>query len=142
MLPTMRMFSLFLMLPTLSTGLFLQPTKCDVDVGPQGSREPAVRDFDVPQECSNGTFRWAYPQKTVHLRFLNQYKRQISVCIRNDMLGEIFTIRDITHSIGMPMIIGDKESCTMKYREDITLRIDAPEILYYVGSILYQVYEE
>ncbi|XP_045194471.2 uncharacterized protein LOC123550099 [Mercenaria mercenaria] len=132
---------MFAILPVLSSGLFLN-TKCDVDVWPSEKRDPAVRVFEVPQECNNGTFRWDYPQKTVHLKFLNHYRRQMSVCIRDGMLGDIFTVRDITHTLGMPMVIGEKESCTLKYHEAITLRIDAPETLYYVGSILYHVYEE
>ena len=56
----------------------------------------------------NGTFLWDYPRKTVHLHFPNTKRDRMSVCIRDDILGNIFTVRDITHVLGFPMVIGRK----------------------------------
>lgn len=77
-------------------------------------RETSIREYIVPPDCINGTFRWDYPRKTVELHFTNLYHNQMSVCVRNGMLGNIFTVRDVTHTFGMPMIIGGK-CCPIHY---------------------------
>ena len=60
----------------------------------------------VPDGCLEGVFSWSYPERSVHLEFPNPGNRNMTVCVMNNLLGEIFTIRDITHGIGMPMVIG------------------------------------
>ncbi|XP_052807451.1 uncharacterized protein LOC128236561 [Mya arenaria] len=112
---------------------------CDVDVWPD-TRSSEYIERTVPGHCTNGTFRWDYPRKTVLLHFppaMNGHFR--SVCVRNQILGNVFTVRDATHTLGMPMLIGEKESCTIKHDKNITLRIDAPDTLYYMAALWYRL---
>ncbi|KAL4235328.1 hypothetical protein ACF0H5_006963 [Mactra antiquata] len=129
-------FTLFVTMVTMSAA-FMEDDPCSIFVYPEG--HDRVREVTVPNGCVNGTFIWDNPRKTVNLHFPNPNHREKSVCIHNAMLGNIFTVRDVTHTFGFPMIIGDKESCTFKYHEMITLRIDAPEEQYYVGALRYRV---
>ncbi|KAH3771738.1 hypothetical protein DPMN_173064 [Dreissena polymorpha] len=38
--------------------------------------------------------------------------------------------------------VSEKESCTVRHRNEITLRIDAPSTLYYVAAIWYRIQTE
>ncbi|KAH3771737.1 hypothetical protein DPMN_173063 [Dreissena polymorpha] len=98
-----RVYSLVL-LAALANGQLLDDP-CDVEVSPAIERKGYI-DRTVPPQCVQGEFRWAYPQNTVLLHFPNQEDVLRTVCVRNDILGDVFTVRDVTHMMGMPMVIG------------------------------------
>ena len=65
-------------------------------------------DETVPPNCHNGTFRWDYPQGTINLKFPKTNGLSVSVCLRDFLGGDIFTIHDITDEQFIPIEITDR----------------------------------
>ena len=63
-----------------------------------------MSDEHIPKGCMNGTIRWDYPMGHGRVHFNNQHHTSMSVCIKDDLGGDIFTITDITNgSPGTPI---------------------------------------
>ena len=65
-------------------------------------------DETVPKNCHNGTFWWNYPQGTINLHFSNSNGLSMSVCLRDYLGGDIFTIHDVTNGQFIPLEINDR----------------------------------
>ena len=59
----------------------------------------------VPEGCRNGTFWWNYPQGSVILHFPNTNSLSMSICLRDAIGGDIFSVHDITNGQFIPMEI-------------------------------------
>lgn len=116
---------------------------------PQGPRnKTSTINVNVATSCHNGTFDWNYPQGTINLIFHNQNRLSMSVCLRDYLGGDVFTIHDITGGQFTPMEVFNgrlhgfanaKETCSPYHKTDITLQFKAPPTMYYMGEVAYRL---
>ncbi|KAL4229470.1 hypothetical protein ACF0H5_012508 [Mactra antiquata] len=135
-------FAVFVMCVLGTTG-FMFNDPCNVFPQYSGGIPDSLdftTDVNVPATCRNGTFRWDYPRGHSMVMFHNLHRTPTKICIRDALGGQVFTITDMTNNKQIGAFDEKTWACTdVTSAQEITLKIDAPEELRYMGEVEYKL---
>ncbi|KAH3787707.1 uncharacterized protein LOC127841858 [Dreissena polymorpha] len=97
----------------------------------------------VPEQCTNGTFRWNYPGGQTNLYFTN-FGRPAAACFQELLGGDIFNITDITDGHGhtkLPRLHRNSEAvvCTNSSTIPLVIQVSARPHMYYLGEFSFMI---
>ncbi|KAL4229348.1 hypothetical protein ACF0H5_012387 [Mactra antiquata] len=137
-------FNLLILCVMAVTGFVMYDDPCNVH-NPWGTGIPASSDFtfdvDIPSFCANGTFTWNYPKGHALITFHNVDEKPTTLCVLQGLGIGMFTITDMTNNKQLGQS-GDQYtwSCSDATTEpEIILKVDAPEIMTYMGNVEYTI---